>query len=151
MQRDGLRSRASPLAENLPAGDPGPFAGEADPTCGPCEVPARKEAGRDEREGAFECNICLDVATDPVVTQCGHLYCWPCIYKYVRRARDASDPTRLGFLGDRSPPPKIGGFFAPRPPTPTGRPAGRPAIRARRSARLANDPVNSRSIAAEPR
>uniref|UniRef100_A0A7N0ZUN7 E3 ubiquitin-protein ligase RMA n=1 Tax=Kalanchoe fedtschenkoi TaxID=63787 RepID=A0A7N0ZUN7_KALFE len=31
----------------------------------------------------FECNICLDFVQDPVVTLCGHLYCWPCIYKWV--------------------------------------------------------------------
>ncbi|KAL3353098.1 hypothetical protein AABB24_020871, partial [Solanum stoloniferum] len=31
----------------------------------------------------FECNICLDVVHDPVVTLCGHLYCWPCIYKWI--------------------------------------------------------------------
>lgn len=33
--------------------------------------------------GCFECNICLDSARDPVVTLCGHLYCWPCIYKWL--------------------------------------------------------------------
>ncbi|CAI9773213.1 unnamed protein product [Fraxinus pennsylvanica] len=31
----------------------------------------------------FDCNICLDYAHDPVVTLCGHLYCWPCIYKWL--------------------------------------------------------------------
>ncbi|KDP27042.1 hypothetical protein JCGZ_20977 [Jatropha curcas] len=31
----------------------------------------------------FDCNICLDSAQDPVVTFCGHLYCWPCIYKWL--------------------------------------------------------------------
>ena len=30
---------------------------------------------------AFECNICYDVAESPVVTMCGHLYCWPCLYR----------------------------------------------------------------------
>ncbi|KAK1260782.1 E3 ubiquitin-protein ligase RMA3 [Acorus gramineus] len=34
--------------------------------------------------GCFDCNICLDHAQDPVVTLCGHLYCWPCIYKWLR-------------------------------------------------------------------
>lgn len=32
----------------------------------------------------FDCNICLDFASDPVVTLCGHLYCWPCIYEWFR-------------------------------------------------------------------
>ncbi|XP_060209524.1 E3 ubiquitin-protein ligase RMA1H1-like [Lycium barbarum] len=31
----------------------------------------------------FECNIFLDLVQDPVVTLCGHLYCWPCIYKWI--------------------------------------------------------------------
>ena len=30
----------------------------------------------------FECNICPDSIHDPVLTLCGHLYCWPCIYKW---------------------------------------------------------------------
>ncbi|KAJ0263193.1 E3 ubiquitin-protein ligase RMA3 [Hirschfeldia incana] len=33
--------------------------------------------------GCFDCNICLDTALDPVVTLCGHLFCWPCIYKWL--------------------------------------------------------------------
>ena len=24
----------------------------------------------------FECNICLDDVREPIVTQCGHLFCW---------------------------------------------------------------------------
>ncbi|CAN0852990.1 E3 ubiquitin-protein ligase RMA1H1 [Linum grandiflorum] len=31
----------------------------------------------------FDCNICFDFAQEPVVTLCGHLYCWPCIYKWL--------------------------------------------------------------------
>ncbi|OWM78644.1 E3 ubiquitin-protein ligase RMA1H1-like [Punica granatum] len=31
----------------------------------------------------FDCYICLDPVQDPVVTLCGHLYCWPCIYKWL--------------------------------------------------------------------
>ncbi|KAB5568971.1 hypothetical protein DKX38_002764 [Salix brachista] len=33
--------------------------------------------------GNFECNICFDLAQDPIVTLCGHLFCWPCVYKWL--------------------------------------------------------------------
>ncbi|KAK7290903.1 hypothetical protein RIF29_05676 [Crotalaria pallida] len=36
-----------------------------------------------DRNGGFDCNICLESVQDPVVTLCGHLYCWPCIYKWL--------------------------------------------------------------------
>ncbi|MCL7021772.1 hypothetical protein MKW94_014692 [Papaver nudicaule] len=32
----------------------------------------------------FGCDICLDWAQDPVVTPCGHLFCWPCLVKWLR-------------------------------------------------------------------
>lgn len=34
--------------------------------------------------GDFECNICFDLAQDPVITLCGHLYCWPCLYRWLQ-------------------------------------------------------------------
>ncbi|KAK9284441.1 hypothetical protein L1049_023614 [Liquidambar formosana] len=37
----------------------------------------------DNPSAGFDCNICLDFVQDPVVTLCGHLYCWPCIYKWL--------------------------------------------------------------------
>ncbi|CAB4268040.1 unnamed protein product [Prunus armeniaca] len=33
----------------------------------------------ESRSGSFfDCKICLDMARDPILTCCGHLFCWPC-------------------------------------------------------------------------
>lgn len=29
----------------------------------------------------FDCNICFDRAKDPILTCCGHLFCWSCFWK----------------------------------------------------------------------
>lgn len=39
----------------------------------------------------FDCYICLDRVQDPVVTLCGHLYCWPCIYKWLNSNSASSE------------------------------------------------------------
>ncbi|KAJ1981291.1 hypothetical protein H4R34_002128 [Dimargaris verticillata] len=31
----------------------------------------------------FSCNICFDTAASPVLTVCGHLYCWPCLHQWL--------------------------------------------------------------------
>ncbi|KAG8039361.1 hypothetical protein GUJ93_ZPchr0005g15557 [Zizania palustris] len=31
----------------------------------------------------FECNICFEMASEPVVSSCGHLFCWPCLYQWL--------------------------------------------------------------------
>lgn len=31
----------------------------------------------------MDCNICLQSPNDPVITTCGHLFCWPCIYTWL--------------------------------------------------------------------
>ncbi|XP_071706443.1 uncharacterized protein [Rutidosis leptorrhynchoides] len=35
----------------------------------------------DESGGFFDCNICLEMARDPILTCCGHLFCWSCFYQ----------------------------------------------------------------------
>ncbi|CAG9326387.1 RNF5_1 [Blepharisma stoltei] len=37
----------------------------------------------------FECLICFDVAHEPVLTLCGHLYCWSCIYNWLQQNRQS--------------------------------------------------------------
>ncbi|PXF46405.1 RING finger protein 5 [Gracilariopsis chorda] len=42
------------------------------------EVTEKKE------ENLFECHVCLEAPREPVVTPCGHLYCWPCLFRWLR-------------------------------------------------------------------
>ncbi|CAH8381758.1 unnamed protein product [Eruca vesicaria subsp. sativa] len=39
--------------------------------------------GSTEPDHDFECNICFELAQDPIVTLCGHLFCWPCLYRWL--------------------------------------------------------------------
>ncbi|KAA6401589.1 MAG: putative E3 ubiquitin-protein ligase RNF185 [Streblomastix strix] len=38
----------------------------------------------EEQKAAFSCCICLDLPTDPVLTACGHLFCWPCLHEWMQ-------------------------------------------------------------------
>lgn len=44
------------------------------------ELDTKKDNG--DTGGFFDCNICLDMAKEPVVTCCGHLFCWACYYQF---------------------------------------------------------------------
>ncbi|KAD3068297.1 hypothetical protein R6Q59_017679 [Mikania micrantha] len=41
--------------------------------------------------GFFDCNICLGMASDPVVAYCGHLFCWPCLYRWLHIHSDVKE------------------------------------------------------------
>ena len=49
------------------------------------------EKGNASDGSFFDCNICLDLARNPVVTCCGHLFCWPCLYRWLHLHSDAKE------------------------------------------------------------
>ncbi|KAK7291163.1 hypothetical protein RIF29_06089 [Crotalaria pallida] len=49
----------------------------------PPESPSTFSNNNNTDAGDFECNICLELAQDPIITLCGHLFCWPCLYKWL--------------------------------------------------------------------
>uniref|UniRef100_A0A061QI60 RING-type E3 ubiquitin transferase n=1 Tax=Tetraselmis sp. GSL018 TaxID=582737 RepID=A0A061QI60_9CHLO len=58
-------------------------AASAAALAGPQNKPGLSFEGEDD-SSPFECNICLELAREPVVTYCGHLYCWPCLYRWLQ-------------------------------------------------------------------
>lgn len=41
-----------------------------------------EKSSADDSGGSFyDCNICLEIAKEPILTCCGHLFCWPCFYQ----------------------------------------------------------------------
>jgi len=48
-------------------------------------------------DSRFSCNICFDAVVEPVVTQCGHLYCWPCLYRWLEPGMYPEERASLGM------------------------------------------------------
>lgn len=52
----------------------------------------------------FSCAICLDTASEPVVTRCGHLFCWNCLDHWLRRPNGVPEcPVCKGRVDERIP------------------------------------------------
>ncbi|GAV84785.1 zf-C3HC4_2 domain-containing protein [Cephalotus follicularis] len=58
-------------------------SGFGESTSRPPQSPSYASNNGNSEAGSFECNICFDLAQDPIVTLCGHLFCWPCLYKWL--------------------------------------------------------------------
>ncbi|KAI1318591.1 hypothetical protein EDD11_006282 [Mortierella claussenii] len=40
-----------------------------------------------ESSAEFSCNICFDTSISPVLTLCGHLFCWSCLHQWLDAQR----------------------------------------------------------------
>jgi hypothetical protein len=60
------------------------------------------DVARGDEEGGtkekFECNVCFEVAREPVVTPCGHLYCWRCINTWLSVGDNVACPVCKGEM-----------------------------------------------------
>ncbi|MCO5601745.1 hypothetical protein L7F22_055870 [Adiantum nelumboides] len=61
---------------------PLPDASAMDLHCAPSQAHSQHTTSSSSAPN-FDCGICLDVCYDPVVTMCGHLFCWPCLYHWL--------------------------------------------------------------------
>ncbi|CAO3564308.1 unnamed protein product [Mortierella alpina] len=68
--RPSSSTKDATLDTDFTAGDKGPS-------------PVDTEANNSE----FSCNICFDTSTGPVLTLCGHLYCWSCLHQWLEAQR----------------------------------------------------------------
>ncbi|EPZ36770.1 hypothetical protein ROZALSC1DRAFT_27804 [Rozella allomycis CSF55] len=61
--------------------------------------PEENTSEKDRDSIVFECNICFDTASKPVVSLCGHLYCWPCISRWINRNQTPLCPVCKAGIG----------------------------------------------------
>ncbi|WCJ19018.1 RING/U-box superfamily protein [Euphorbia peplus] len=63
-----------------------------------------RETDAKNKGSFFDCNICVDMARDPVLTSCGHLFCWPCFYSwsYIGHSDVKECPVCLEKVTDKS-------------------------------------------------
>ncbi|XP_033145587.1 uncharacterized protein LOC103863008 isoform X2 [Brassica rapa] len=50
----------------------------------------------------FDCNICLDVSKEPVLTCCGHLYCWLCLFQWLNISEAKECPVCKGEVTSKT-------------------------------------------------
>eukprot|EP01138_Halocafeteria_seosinensis_P006111 gb/GECG01006248.1/.p1 GENE.gb/GECG01006248.1/~~gb/GECG01006248.1/.p1 ORF type:complete len:201 (+),score=22.47 gb/GECG01006248.1/:1-603(+) len=84
----------------------GSSSGAAASSSGPEASNGGNESGRRESHNDgdgmsfFDCSVCLEHATDPVVTQCGHLYCWSCLFRWIQAGKNTCPVCKAGVTTD---------------------------------------------------
>ncbi|CAA0827590.1 RING/U-box superfamily protein [Striga hermonthica] len=73
--------------------------------------------------GCFECHICFELAHEPIVTLCGHLYCWPCLYQWLHLHSHSHEcPVCKAIVQEENLVPIFGRGKSSRDPRPTSYP-----------------------------
>ena len=45
---------------------------------------SNSSGSNDGNSSTFTCAICMEIPLEPVVTFCGHMYCWPCLFRWMQ-------------------------------------------------------------------
>ncbi|KAL6911300.1 hypothetical protein ACP4OV_000105 [Aristida adscensionis] len=72
------------MEARLAAGDETP-AEECAAAAAGCRT--NDDDGHGASPSGFDCSVCLEPAAEPVATRCGHLYCRPCVRRWLRSGR----------------------------------------------------------------
>jgi len=86
MDSSNTASASSPATKRKPTTESGEEASNGQPSSSASASagPSTSSDKKSNPEGAaFECNICLDSAKEPVISMCGHLFCWPCLHQWL--------------------------------------------------------------------
>lgn len=76
--------RPSSLEDNQKNGDTDKLLDDDDTSKCCCHCKQQKLYQQQQNSNpALECKICLDTVKDPVVSMCGHLFCWPCLHQWL--------------------------------------------------------------------
>jgi len=59
--------------------------------------PSTNNAAHAHHDSRFDCNICLEPVAEPVVSRCGHLYCWPCLYRWLQPGMTEDERYDMGW------------------------------------------------------
>ncbi|KAM7472443.1 hypothetical protein LguiA_010626 [Lonicera macranthoides] len=67
------------------------------------EMDSEVKKGSNSGGSFYDCNICLEMPREPVLTCCGHLFCWACFYQlsYID-SRSKECPVCKGEVSDSS-------------------------------------------------
>merc|ERR1712072_1031428 len=84
MQRFARKRRASSLSVARPVPQPPAALQPAPAAVDAAQAEASSSSSSSAaEEHNFSCRICLSVPEGPVVTPCGHLACWKCLYSWL--------------------------------------------------------------------
>ncbi|CAM9788465.1 unnamed protein product, partial [Ectocarpus fasciculatus] len=57
---------------------------------------SRPGGGPGGEDSEWECSICFESLKDPVCTSCGHLFCWPCLYRWMNTGKTTCPVCKAG-------------------------------------------------------